>query len=274
LSDSVTDLDPATLDLLRPSNLPRSNRYPLDWLVLNAMGPNPVWLVELLAGVLDLRPGQRVLDLGCGRAASSIFLAREFQLTVWAADLWISPTDNWSRIQEAGLGDRVLPIRAEAHQLPFADGYFDAIVSIDAYHYFGTDGLCLDRIARLLRPGGVLAITVPGLRRELNGERPPHLVSTFGGGDLATLHTPAWWRAHWEITGLVEVERADSVPDAHALWQRWDAGCLAYGRSTGIWPQGPGGNVAPPPGRLELLEVDREHGEFLDLVRIVARRPR
>jgi ubiquinone/menaquinone biosynthesis C-methylase UbiE len=41
------------------------------------MGPNPLWLTEWLCELMDLRPGMRVLDLGCGRAPSSIFLAFE-----------------------------------------------------------------------------------------------------------------------------------------------------------------------------------------------------
>ena len=43
-----------------------------------------------------LEPGMRVLDLGCGKGLSSIFLAKEFGVQVWAADLWtplvIDPT--------------------------------------------------------------------------------------------------------------------------------------------------------------------------------------
>ena len=42
------------------------------------------------------------LDLGCGKGLSSIFLAREFGVEVWAADLWIKPTENYKRFIEAG----------------------------------------------------------------------------------------------------------------------------------------------------------------------------
>jgi cyclopropane fatty-acyl-phospholipid synthase-like methyltransferase len=44
-------------------------------------------MAEWLTSALDLRPRMRVLDLGCGRATSSIFLHREFGVQVWATDL-------------------------------------------------------------------------------------------------------------------------------------------------------------------------------------------
>jgi cyclopropane fatty-acyl-phospholipid synthase-like methyltransferase len=103
------------------------------------MGPHPLWLMEWLWPALDVPPGARILDLGCGTALTSIFLAKEYDAHVVAADLWVPPTENWTRITAAGCADRVIPLLAEAHQLPFADGYFDAIVSVDAYHYFGTE---------------------------------------------------------------------------------------------------------------------------------------
>lgn len=63
---------------------------------------------------------------------------------MWATDLWIDASENYRRIGAAGVEDRVFPIGAEAHALPFAAGFFDAMVSIDAYHYFGTDDLYLE----------------------------------------------------------------------------------------------------------------------------------
>ena len=70
---------------------------------------------------------------------SSVFLAREFGVSVWATDLWIPASENWIRVREAGVPDKVFPIHAEAHDLPYAEEFFDAIVSVDAYHYYGTD---------------------------------------------------------------------------------------------------------------------------------------
>ena len=57
---------------------PRSKHYDPAWVLRNHMGPNVLWLTESLTQVMEIAPGSRVLDLGCGRALSSIFLAREF----------------------------------------------------------------------------------------------------------------------------------------------------------------------------------------------------
>ena len=201
---------------------PRSAGYDPAWMLGNLMGPNAVWLAEALSDVMELRPGMRVLDLGCGRAISSIFLARELDLRVWATDLWVKPTDNWKRIREAGVEDRVFPIYAEAHALPFADGFFDAAVSLDAYHYFGTDDLYLPRLARLVKPGGQMGIVVPGLTRELDDGLPEHL-APYWNRDFWSFHSPFWWRRHWERTGagLVTVERADMLPNGWQDWLLW-----------------------------------------------------
>jgi cyclopropane fatty-acyl-phospholipid synthase-like methyltransferase len=134
--------------------------YDPQWLMDNVMGPHVLWLVEWLSQHLELKAGMRVLDLGCGRATSSIYLAKEFDLTVWAADLWIKPKENSERIERASMSAQVFPIFAEAHDLPFAEGSFDAIVSFDAYHYFGTDDLYLGYISKFLKPGGHLACLI------------------------------------------------------------------------------------------------------------------
>lgn len=259
-------------DLLKPPEFPRANRYDVDWQVQNAMGPNPLWLLERLSERLDLRSGMRVLDLGCGRAATSIFLAREFGVQVCAADLWISPSDNARRVEEAGLADRVLPLRVEAHTLPFAEEWFDAVVSIDAYHYFGTDALYLSQLVPLLRRGGRLAINVPGTVREVGDEFPPYFAPHLTRNDLATFKTPGWWAALWRRSGLVEVEWADHLPDGCALWRRWTEGCLVHGRRTGHWPQGPSDRDPERSTEALLGMLDADAGSTLGFSMAVARR--
>ena len=100
---------------------PRASQYHPEWVLTHASGgANALWLTEWLMSAIDVRPGMRVLDLGCGRAASSIFLRREFGVQVWATDLWISASENFQRIRDAGVEDGVFPLHADARSLPFA----------------------------------------------------------------------------------------------------------------------------------------------------------
>ncbi len=117
-------------------------------------GPNPLWLLEDLCGDLDLRAGMRVLDLGSGRGATSVFLAREFGVEVLAVDLWVAPKEATAVFADAGVTGSVRAVQAEAHALPFPAGYFDAIVSVDAFEYFGTADSYLAYIIRSSSPVG------------------------------------------------------------------------------------------------------------------------
>jgi cyclopropane fatty-acyl-phospholipid synthase-like methyltransferase len=155
-------------------------------------------------------------------------LAKEFGVQVWANDLWISASDNWERTRAAGLQDRVFPIHAEAHALPYADGFFDALVSLDAYHYFGTDDLYMGYYARFVKPGGQIGIVVPGLRQECTDGLPSHL-APFWDWDFWSFHSPEWWKRHWEKTGKLNVTQADSIPEGWQHWLLWLQVCLAAG---------------------------------------------
>lgn len=239
---------------------PRSATYDPQWQVDTMMGPNVLWLTESLTNRMRLEPGMRVLDLGCGMATSSVFLAREFGVQVWATDLWIGATDNLRRIREAGVEDRVFPIHAEAHALPYADGFFDAIVSVDAYQYFGTDDLYAPVVRRLLKPGGELGLVVPGLIAEID-EVPPHL-EPYWEPDFWAFHSASWWWSHLERTGPFEVAHAGAIPDAIADWLRWERAVARVGYP----PHFPHSDKDIP-----FLEDDM--GRTLALVEIVARTP-
>lgn len=194
---------------------PRASTYDPDWIIANQMGPNVLWLTEFLCEAMDLRPGMRVLDLGCSKAISSIFLAREFSVQVWATDLWISATENAQRIRAAQLDDRVFPIHADARALTFADEFFDAIVSVDAFEHFGTDAHFLGSLIRLLKPHHQIGVVNAGVLREI--ERLP----AEWPSDFCAFHTPEWWRHHWTITRCVEVETADNLPRGREWWLQW-----------------------------------------------------
>ncbi len=231
---------------------PRSSAYPPEWGALESMGPHTLWLTESLAQAMTLSQGDRVLDLGCGKALSSMFLAREFGVQVWATDLWIKPTPNLERITAQGLQENVYPIYAEAHALPYAEGFFDAIVSVDAFHYFGTADMYAGYISRFLRPGGQLGIVVPGVATEVPADGPPAAVKPHWDPDFSTFHTPSWWQLHWERSQRFASVNADWIPDGAALWLRWAEIANAAGRGF------------PDEGLL------RSSGDWLGFTRVVA----
>ena len=233
---------------------PRSSKYHPDWMIASASsGANTLWLTEYLTESLDLRTGMRVLDLGCGRAASSIFLRREFGVQVWAADLWFNPSENIRRIRDAGVEDGVFPLRVDARSLPFADEFFDSVVGIDSFMFFGTDDLFLNHLARFVKPHGQIGIASAGLTREFDGPPPKHLRAWWTNDMAWCLHSADWWRRHWERTGIVEIERADTMPDG---WQRW----LEWQRT-----------IAPD-NAVEINAVEADGGRNLGYFRVVGRR--
>lgn len=198
---------------------PKASKYDPEWIKSNMMGPNAAFLLERLTDRMDLKPGMRVLDLGCGRGITSVFLAKEFGVQVWATDLWIPATDNYKRFIEAGVEDRVYPIHAEAHELPYADGFFDAVTIIDAYQYFGTESDYLDKYCSgMIKSGGQIGIVVPGMSRELSdGEIPPGL-EDYWVDDFETFHTTSWWDSHWGKSDSVDVKYCDYMADGRQIW--------------------------------------------------------
>jgi SAM-dependent methyltransferase len=238
---------------LAARRFPRASKYHPEWLLASISGAaNPLWLTEWLAEKLDLKPAMRVLDLGCGLAASSIFLRREFGVQVWATDLWFSAEVNARRIQDAGVDDGVFAVHADARALPFKSGFFDAIVSIDSFFYYGTDDLYLGYLGRLLKPGGQLAIAGSGLMQELDGSLPEHL-RKWWSPDLWCLHSAEWWRRHWGRTGIVDVTVADTMPDGWKRWLDWHS-------------------VVAPDNAVEIQAIEEDAGRYIGYVRVVARR--
>lgn len=233
---------------------PRASSYHPEWVLAGVGGgANPLWLTEWLTEALDLRPGMRVLDLGCGRALSSVFLRCELGVQVWATDLWYSAAENIQRVRDAGVDDGVFPIRADARSLPFSEGFFDAIVSIDSFMYYGTDDMYLNYLARFIKPDGLLGIAQAGLLTEIDGPVPAHLAEWWAADMAYCLHSAPWWRRHWECTSIVDVAVADTLADGWRFWRDWIA-------------------LIAPANEKEIRALETDAGRTLGYIRAVGRR--
>ncbi|MCL2199322.1 MAG: methyltransferase domain-containing protein [Defluviitaleaceae bacterium] len=246
-------------NILHHADFPRSNKYDPMWIIENEMGPNPLWLTEFLTEPFDLKPGMRVLDLGSGKGITSVFLAREFGVQVYAADFdewkgWTSPEIRWNNAKENGVEHLVIPIKADARKLPFAEGFFDAIVCVDSYFYYGKNDGDFENIIRFLRPGGKIGMVIPGFMKDVSSGVPDY-IKEFLGDELWTWETLPWWKNLWEKTNLATIDIADTLKDGCALWQRWDETLDSVGKHS-----------APD----EIEDFKRDKGEYMGFLRLVA----
>lgn len=191
----------------------------------NIMGPNPAKLLEELLAKYPLEAGQTVLDLACGRGVTSIMLAKYYGQRVFATDLWIEATDNWARFQQAGLTrEAIVPIHAEAHELPYAASYFDAIICVDSYQYFGLDPEYLGKhLLPLVKPGGMLLFVVPGFVKDVHDDLPKELLLSWTPEALDTIHDCAYWKKVIGETKGIEVLSIAELEREHfdECWQDW-----------------------------------------------------
>ncbi len=222
------------------------------------MGPNPLWLLEDLAHDLDLHPGMRVLDLGSGAGATSVFLAREYGVDVVAADLWIAPEQaaqvsprRVSATRWRPCERRRTPCRSRSRASTRSSAWTPRVLR---------HGGQLPALPAALPPArGQLGMATPAMTREIRelGMIPPHIKEVVGWEAIAW-HTAEWWRFQWDITELVKVTSARLQQDAWQDWLLWaQAGAKHH----------PDGQSANQPV-IEMLTTDR--GEFLSFALVTA----
>ena len=121
-------------------------------------------LVTVRSKYLDFRAGDHVLDLGCGEGRHAISFALDAEVRVVAMDLRqqdLATTAQRTADFEAERNGEVFPLCASGLRLPFADATFDRVVCSEVLEHIIDYELVLDEIYRVLKPGGILAVSVP-----------------------------------------------------------------------------------------------------------------
>jgi SAM-dependent methyltransferase len=175
-------------------------------------------------GRLDLDPGSRILDVGCGSGRHTAAAYRFPGAVVVGVDLaWADLAATRQRLQlhdrlnDHG-GGRWALCAADGLHLPFADGGFDLVICAEVLEHIPAHANAIAEITRVLRPGGDLVVSVPRYGPErlcwaLSAEyaaadvghvriyRKQRLVALLRGAGLKvrsthhahSLHTPYWW---------------------------------------------------------------------------------
>ncbi len=115
--------------------------------------------------LMDLRPGQRVLDLGCGAGWATRLLARAVALDSGDGEANVVGLDVSDEMiclaRETSRGlNNVSYVVASATQIPEKDSVFDRILSVESFYYYPDQGLALDEVFRVMAPGGRLFILI------------------------------------------------------------------------------------------------------------------
>lgn len=179
-------------------------------------GQGGLFLARDMARLLGLKPGMRVLDLACGEGATSVYLAKTYGVEVYAVDE-VADEGIASRASDAGVGGLVRPIWADARKLPFRQGFFDAMFVMNSLFYFGTDDLYPSYLLSLLMDGGELVVGSPCYRNELEADAPEEFLLEFPA--CLAVHSPGWWRRHFEKTGLAQVLSSELHPLGALFWE-------------------------------------------------------
>jgi ubiquinone/menaquinone biosynthesis C-methylase UbiE len=187
---------------------------------------------------LDLEPGGRILDVGCGSGRHTAAAFRLPQATVVGMDIVLADlTAARQRLQlQARLGQhgggRWLLCAADGLQLPFPDASFDLVICSEVLEHVAAHERAVAELARVLKADGDLALSVPrswpericwALSAEYTSSKGGHIriyrkrdlialiqdagFTVRGSHHAHSLHTPFWW-----LKCLIGVNREDAWP--------------------------------------------------------------
>ena len=175
-------------------------------------------------GRLPVSAGERLLDLGCGGGRHAFEAARRGSRVV-AMDTDQGELDRVTATFAAMVQAGEIPdgaagraVAGDATCIPFPDGAFDKVIAAEVLEHLPADQTAMNEIARVLRPGGMAAVTVPAwlpericwrlsddyhnnegghirifTRRELVTKLTRSGLTITGHHHAHALHSPYWW---------------------------------------------------------------------------------
>jgi SAM-dependent methyltransferase len=235
MNRTVEEIEGILASFSRPdrAKYPALQDYSDDECYRDFFGGGGLYLAVQMLRTLHLRPGDLVLDLGCGKGSTSVFIAKHYEVSVVALDLWTSAEFLNKKFEAQGCSDRISAIQMDATlPLPFPPNHFDAIFCMNSFNFYGGSVKYLNRLLQHLKPGGQICIGSEVLTHEFTEEQiksPPYVyafrlpppnenVNVFED-DFLKQHTPGWWEQLFRTSGSLDVECCYELEDAETIYQ-------------------------------------------------------
>lgn len=201
----------------------RSQKYNEAIYYERIMGPNPIKLEEELMIDNKIPQGAVVCDLGSGQGVTSVFLAKEYGFKVYAADLWSSLEDNRDFFRAVGLSkEEIIPVKADAVDLPFEKEFFDAVVSTDSYNYFGRNAEYLDKkLLPFVKPGGYIYIAITGMKKDYHNNLPEEVLLSWTPEQMEYMQDITYWKNIMEQSQDAELISIKEMESNEEVWEDW-----------------------------------------------------
>jgi ubiquinone/menaquinone biosynthesis C-methylase UbiE len=127
------------------------------------MEAHHISITEQTLALMDLTPGDRVLDLGCGAGWASRLMAKEVANGDSPGQVvGIDVADEMIRRARAGSVDfdNVMFVVGSAQQIPWEENYFDKVLSVESFYYYADQERALAELFRVMAPKGHLYILI------------------------------------------------------------------------------------------------------------------
>lgn len=200
-----------------------SEKYSSPELMAKIMGPNPIKLEEELLLDCKIPRGATVCDLGSGQGLTSVFMAKEYGFHVYAADLWSDPAENAEFFRSQGLSEsEIIPVKADAMDMPFEKELFDALVCTDSYNYFGRDKSFLDeKLLPYIKSGGYIYLAITGMKKDIHDNIPSELLLSWMPKQLDYIHDVAYWGDIFSACRGAQLLELSEMESNEEVWADW-----------------------------------------------------
>jgi 27-O-demethylrifamycin SV methyltransferase len=185
-------------------------------------------LTLLMASKCSIRPDMTVLDVGCGIGSPALFLAEQYRCQVTGISTSQVGIDQATRLaRERGYSHRTMFIKADAMDSGLPTASFDRIWILESSHLMARKDAMIDEAARVLRPGGRLALCdIIALRKFsfsevlAHAKDFDHLHRAFGPAKMETLEAYVAFAMQAGLQVVETVDLSDQTFPTFGHWRR------------------------------------------------------